>query len=62
MAAAALAAFDQVFPDQEERENAWVALADLEEGKSADQQLAGMVTDLDHAKAQLCSNWPLRER
>ena len=42
MAAAALAAFDQVFPDQEERENAWVALADLEEGKSADQQVAGM--------------------
>lgn len=48
---AALAAFDQAFPDQEESDNAWVALAVLEKGKNADQQLDALWQGLGTRKS-----------
>ena len=42
MANPSQAAFDQIFPSQEQSNNVWVALANFEDGKSADQQLAAL--------------------
>ena len=60
---AALAAYDEIYADKEEESNkAWVALASLQEGKTADEQLNALWHGLGSRKSPALLKLALEKR